>query len=505
MSDSLILAIDQGTTSSRALLVDVRGSVVSTGQFPLTQHYPQPGWVEHDPEEIWRTTLESIRAALWTSGRHIRDVAAIGIANQRESVLLWDRATGEPIGPALCWQDRRTAAICAELAEAGHGGAIRHATGLTIDPYFSATKLTWMFRENPELRALAEAETLVAGTVDSWLIWKLTGGQRHLTDYTNASRTSLFNIRRGRWDDALLETFGVSRSILAYAQPSSSDFGTTSEAILGAAIPIRGVAGDQQAALFGQHCQPGQAKNTYGTGCFLLANTGRAAVSSQHRLLTTMGAGAGPGGPEYLLEGSVFVAGAAMQWLVDELGVASTAEDVEQLAASVPDSGGVSFVPAFTGLGAPDWDPAARGAILGLTRGTTRAHIARAALEAVALSSAELVEAMNADLPQPISELRVDGGGARNDRLMQMQADYAGISVVRPTEVETSALGAAYLAGLGAGIWSSSDEVRSLWCEERRFEPSLSADERLARLGEWRRAVQRTLGWANSTAAGEPS
>ena len=496
MAEPLILAIDQGTTSSRALVVDVHGSILGAGQHPLRQHFPEPGRVEHDATEIWRTTLDAIHDALSEASREIRQITAIGIANQRETIVAWDRATGEPVGPAIVWQDRRTAIRCEELQAEGHEPSIRRATGLTIDPYFSGTKLGWLFEQDAGLRARAEAGEIAAGTIDSWLSWRLTGGQHHVTDYTNASRTLLFNIRRGRWDDALLDLFGVPRAVLPQPQPSSSIFGTTDERVIGAAIPIAGVAGDQQSALFGQACSPGQAKNTYGTGCFLLANIGRTAIESQNRLLTTMGANSGPAGPEYVLEGSVFVAGAAVQWLRDELGIIESSEAIEGLAASVPDAGGVTFVPAFTGLSAPDWDPFARGAILGLTRGTTTAQIARAALEGIALSSAELLGAMNADLPEPISELRVDGGAARNNLLMQMQADFAGVPVVRPQETETTALGAAYLAGLGTGAWSSVDEVRSLWREDRRFEPSISDDERRSRLGQWRRGVERTLRWA---------
>lgn len=495
MSERVILAIDQGTTSSRALVVGSDGRVLGTGQVAFQQLFPQPGWVEHDPSEIWSSTQSAISAALAAAGRDVRDVATIGIANQRETVVLWDRASGAPIGNAIVWQDRRTAGRCAELQVAGHEAAVRRSTGLTIDPYFSATKLGLLLQDS-ELRRRAEAGELAAGTVDSWLLWNLTGGQRHLTDFTNASRTLLFNIRRGRWDDSLLDLFGVPRAILPSVQPSASLFGTSSAEVVGAEIPICGIAGDQQSALFGQACLPGMAKNTYGTGCFLLANIGRSAVESQNRLLTTMGAGTSSSGPEYLLEGSVFVAGAAVQWLRDELGIIASSDDIEALAASVPDSGGVMFVPAFTGLGAPDWDPTGRGAILGLTRGTTKAHIARAALEAIALSSAELVSAMNADLATPITELRVDGGAARNNLLMQMQADFAGLPVVRPAETETTAFGAAYLAGIGAGVFASEDEVRSLWKADRTFEPSITDDDRKTRLADWRRAVERSKDWA---------
>ena len=492
-----VLAIDQGTTSSRALIVDVGGVVLAVGQQPFTQHYPQPGWVEHDPLEIWQSTQDAIGMALAGAGLLPRELACVGITNQRETVVVWDRATGQPLAPAIVWQDRRTAGICDELRAAGHEETVQKLTGLKLDPYFSGTKLAWLLRNDAELRRRAFAGEVCAGTVDSWLIWKLTGGERHVTDYTNASRTLLFNIRRGRWDDELCATLDVPRIMLATPQPSQSLFGTTSAEVLGAALPISGVAGDQQAALFGQGgFSVGAAKNTYGTGCFLLANCGRNAIASTTGMLTSMGAGAGTSGPEYVLEGSVFVAGALVQWLRDELGLVERSEDIEALAASVPDSAGVVVVPAFTGLGAPDWDPHARGAILGLTRGSTKAHIARAALEAIALSSTELIAAMNADLPAPITTLRVDGGAARNNLLMQLQADFAGIPVVRPRNVETTAMGAAFLAGLEAGIWANRDEIAEMADDERIFEPQMSPYDRQQRLHGWRRAVERTLGWA---------
>lgn len=497
MQAPYILAIDQGTTSSRALIVAADGEVAGTGQQPFGQLYPQPGWVEHDPEEIWSTTVESIGIALAQAGLAITEVAAVGLTNQRETVVVWDRATGQPLHNAIVWQDRRTAAICGRLRTAGHEASISKATGLKLDPYFSGTKLTWLFEMDPDLRRRAEAGEVAAGTIDSWLIWKLTGGQRHVTDFTNASRTLLFNINRGRWDENLCELFGVPRGVLPQAQPSRSLFGATDEAVLGARLPIAGVAGDQQSALFGQGgFVPGVAKNTYGTGCFLLANAGRHPVHSAAGLLTSIGAGAGPTGPEYILEGSVFVGGALVQWIRDELGLIKQNDEIEGLASQVADSGGVSIVPAFTGLGAPDWDPHARGAILGLTRGSNAAHIARAALEAIALSSAELIEVMNQDLPEAISELRVDGGAAKNDLLMQLQADFSGVPVLRPRNTETTALGAAYLAGLESGIWASNEEVAALWRPERVFEPRTSSAERHHQLRRWRRSVERTLGWA---------
>ena len=492
-----ILAIDQGTTSSRALIVNSSGKVAGDGQQPFAQHYPQPGWVEHDANEIWQSTQEAIGTALASAGVLPRELSAVGIANQRETLVVWDRATSEPLAPAIVWQDRRTAAICEELREAGHEETVSRLTGLKLDPYFTGTKLTWILRNDPDLRRRAEAGEVAAGTIDSWLVWKLTAGQRHVTDYTNASRTLLFNIRRGRWDDDLLAIFDVPRAMLPVPQPSQSLFGVTSSDVLGATVPIAGIAGDQQAALFGQGgFNPGIAKNTYGTGCFLLANSGRTAVASTNGMLTSMGAGAGMNGPEYVLEGSVFVAGALVQWLRDELKLFSQSHEIEALAASVPDSGGVAIVPAFTGLGAPDWDPHARGAILGLTRGTTSAHIARAALEAIALSSTELLNAMNAGLAQPITELRVDGGAAGNDLLMQMQADFTGIPVLRPRNIETTAMGAAYLAGLGAGVWTSKDEVATLREHDRVFEPGMGEFDRRERLAAWRRAVERSRDWA---------
>lgn len=497
MASRFVLALDQGTTSSRAIIVDQSGSIVGIGQQPFTQRFPQPGWVEHDPEEIWTSMQSAIGIALAGAGVLPRELTAVGIANQRETVVVWDRATGEAVAPAIVWQDRRTAALCAELQQAGHEPVFRKATGLKLDPYFSGTKLSWLLSSNPDLRTRAEAGKLAAGTVDSWLIWKLTDGARHVTDYTNASRTLLFNIVRGRWDENLCDILGVPRAMLPTAQPSRSQFGTTSEDVLGAALPIGGVAGDQEAALFGQAgFVPGIAKNTYGTGCFLLANAGPRAVESSHGMLTSIGANAGTAGPEYVIEGSVFVAGALVQWLRDELGIISRSEEIEPLAASVSDSGGVTIVPAFTGLGSPDWDPYARGAILGLTRGSGKAHIARAALEAIALSSAELITAMNADLAAPIKELRVDGGAANNDLLMQMQADFSGVPVLRPRSTETTALGAAYLAGLGSGVWQDTDEIAGLWQVDRVFEPTMLQAEREQRLREWRRAVERTLNWA---------
>ncbi len=497
MAGPFVLAIDQGTTSSRALIVDRHGQVAGGGQESFPQHFPRPGWVEHHPADIWGSTESAIATALASAGVRPRDLSAVGITNQRETVMAWDRATGEPVGPAIVWQDRRTAEACERLKIAGHEANLQRLTGLTVDPYFSGTKLAWILDSGEGLRARAERGEIAAGTIDTWLIWRLTGSQAHLSDYTNASRTMLFNILKGRWDDTLCDLLRVPRAVLPTLQPSRSAFGETHPDVLGASIPILGVAGDQQSALFGQACiAPGLAKNTYGTGCFLLANAGPEVVHSEARLLCSLGAGSGPSGPEYVLEGSVFVAGAAVQWLRDEMHIVQRAGDIEALAASVPDTGGVMFVPAFTGLGAPYWDPHARGALLGLTRGTTTAHIARATLEAIALSSAELVSVIEAGLSRPLVELRVDGGAAQNDLLMQMQADYAGIPVVRPVETETTALGAAYLAGIGAGIWADEHEIASLWKPERVFEPQMRPGQRQERLALWRRAVERSQGWA---------
>ena len=492
-----ILAIDQGTTTSRALIVDPEGRITGIGRVPFAQHFPQPGWVEHDPEEIWESTRDAIAAALSAAAVEIGEIAALGITNQRETVCVWDRTTSEPLGPAIVWQDRRTAAICDELREAGVEPLFKERTGLRLDPYFSATKLVWIFREDAELFRSARSGGIAAGTIDSWLIWKLTGGREHVTDYTNASRTLLFNTESRQWDRDLLARLEIPAEILPTALPSQSPFGVSDVAVLGAEIPILGVAGDQQAAVFGHALsKKGEAKNTYGTGCFLLVHAGEERVHSSTGMLATLGAGSSATTAEHLLEGSVFVAGAAVQWLRDELEIIDTASQVETLAASVASTAGVAFVPAFTGLGAPDWDPYARGAIMGLTRGTTKAHIARAALESIAFSSAELLTAMSTDLGTPITTLRVDGGASGNDVLMQMQADFSGITVQRPQQTETTALGAAYLAGIASGIWSNVDEVASLNPTVHTFEPGIDDAERTRKLAEWRDAVERTLGWA---------
>ncbi len=499
MPGRYILAIDQGTTSSRAALVDEHGTIVAIGQREFPQYYPQTGWVEHDPEEVWESCADAIADALRSAGAGPSDIAACGIANQRETVVVWERSTGAPLARAIVWQDRRTADLCEELRADGAEPLIRKATGLTLDPYFSATKLAWLLREQPELRRRAEAGEVAAGTIDSWLIWKLTGGRVHATDYSNASRTALFHIGRGRWDEQLCDLFGVPRAMLPRTQPSASAFGFTDPEVFGAQVAITGVAGDQQAALIGQTClHPGQAKNTYGTGAFLLAPAGRRPSLPENGLLLSVGAAATDRAPDYVLEGSVLVAGAAIQWLRDGLGVISSADEVEALAAAVPDTGGVTFVPAFAGLGTPHWDPHARGLIVGITRGTRREHLARAALEAIAFSVADLLDAFAAALPEPIGELRADGGPARNDLLLQLQADLAGIPVIRPAETETTGLGAAFLAGVGHGLYASLEEVAALWRPDRTFEPTMSADEREEHRARWRRAVERARGWAAS-------
>jgi glycerol kinase len=492
MKAGWLLALDQGTTSSRAIVFDAEGNEAATAQKELRQIYPQPGWVEHDPLDIWQDQLAVAQAALRQAGLGAGDIAAIGIANQRETVVLWERASGRPLANAIVWQDRRTAEACARLKAEGAEGLVREKTGLVLDPYFSATKLAWLLDRLPGARARAQRGELAAGTVDSWLAWNLSGGRLHITDPSNASRTSLFNIRSGDWDADLLALFGIPRELLPRVVRSSALCGETAPALFGAPIRLGGMAGDQQAALFGQACHgAGMAKNTYGTGCFLLMHTGGQAVASANGLIATCAAQTGDA-PEYALEGSVFIGGAVVQWLRDGLGLIRRAADIEALAAGVPDAGGVVFVPAFAGLGAPHWNPAARGALLGLTRGTTAAHIARAALEAIAFQSVELVEAMSAECGQPLAELRVDGGAAANGLLMQFQADLLGVPVLRPRILETTALGAAYLAGLAAGVWASRAEIAAHWARERTFEPRLPRAAAAARMAEWRRAVRGT-------------
>jgi glycerol kinase len=485
-----ILALDQGTTSSRSILFDHAGNPVAVAQREFTQHFPQPGWVEHDANEIWATQRATIAEVLARARARIADVAAIGITNQRETTVVWDRATGDPIARAIVWQDRRTAGRCAALRDQGHEPLVRARTGLVLDPYFCGTKIGWLLEHVPGARRRAERGELAFGTIDSWLAWKLSDGRLHVTDASNASRTLLYDLATGDWDDALLALFGVPRAMLPRVVPSSGPIGEV--VVEGRPLPLSGIAGDQQAALFGQACfAPGMAKNTYGTGCFLLMNTGDAPQASAHGLISTVAWQAADGRRQFALEGSVFVAGAVVQWLRDGLGIIAHSSDVEALAESVPDAGGVTFVPAFTGLGAPYWDPDARAAILGLSRGVTGAHIARAAIESIAFQSAELLDAMQRDAGKPLTELRVDGGASANNLLMQFQADLLGVPVVRPRVRETTALGAAYLAGLAVGFWRGPDDVTRNWQVDRRFDPAIARDEADARMNTWRGAVAR--------------
>ncbi len=489
-----VLALDQGTTSSRSILFDHDGRIVATAQREFTQHFPRSGWVEHDAEEIWATQAATIAEVLARARATSEDVAAVGITNQRETTVLWDRATGRPVAPAIVWQDRRTADLCARLKATGHEPEIARRTGLLLDPYFSGTKLAWLLDSDREIRARAERGELAFGTIDSWLAWKLSRGAQHITDASNASRTLLLDIASGDWDDHALELFGIPRAVLPRVVPSMLSRGEAFALVNGRELPLGGIAGDQQAALFGQACfRPGMAKNTYGTGCFMLMNTGREPQPSANRLLTTVAWHTDE--RYYALEGAVFVGGAVVQWLRDGLGIIERSADVEALAASVPDSGGVYLVPAFTGLGSPHWDAYARGTIVGLSRGTTKAHIARAALEAIAFQSAEVLLAMQRDARQPLVELRVDGGATANHLLMQFQADLLGVPVVRASVTETTALGAACLAGLAVGFWGSTDEVAANWKVDRRFEPALPRDAAAARLRQWERAVERSRDW----------
>jgi glycerol kinase len=489
-----VLALDQGTTSSRSILFDHDGIVVATAQREFAQHFPRSGWVEHDAEEIWATQAATIAEVLARARASADDVVAVGITNQRETTVLWDRATGRPVAPAIVWQDRRTADYCARLKEDGHETEIARRTGLLLDPYFSGTKLAWLLGSDPSLRARAERGELAFGTIDSWLAWRLSDGAQHITDASNASRTLLLNIATGEWDDYALELLRIPRAVLPRVVPSMLGRGDAIARLGGCEIPLGGIAGDQQAALFGQACfKPGMAKNTYGTGCFMLMNTGLAPLHSKNRLLTTIGWQLDA--LHYALEGSVFVGGAVVQWLRDGLGLIEKSSDVEALAASVPDTGGVYLVPAFTGLGSPHWDAYARGTMVGLSRGTTRAHVARAALESIAFQSAEVLNAMQKDAAQPLLELRVDGGATANDLMMQFQADLLGVPVVRPRVTETTALGAAYLAGLSVGFWESTDEVAANWKVDRRFEPAMPRDEAASRMRTWSRAVERSRDW----------
>ena len=491
-----LLALDQGTTSSRAIVFDADGRVRGLAQQAFAQHFPASDRVEHDPQDILRTQFDCAREALANAGVAAREVAAIGVANQRETTVLWERASGRALAPAIVWQDRRTAPECAGLRAAGWAESVRARTGLELDPYFSATKLAWLLDHVPDARARAERGELAFGTIDSWLIWHLSGGRLHVTDPGNAARTSLFNLHTLAWDPALLELFRIPSALLPQVVASSGVCGETDPALFGAAIPIAGIGGDQQAAAFGQAClSPGMAKNTYGTGCFLLMNTGHAAVASTNRLLTTLGWSGVEGAPTYALEGSVFMGGAVVQWLRDGLGLVKRASEIEALAASVPDSGGVTLVPAFTGLGAPYWDPHARGTLLGLSRGSGAAHIARAALEAIAMQSVDLVEAMARDGAAPLAELRVDGGAAANDLLMQMQADLLGVPVLRPRQLETTAFGAACLAALGCGLWTRPQEIATHWQLDCRFEPNWAPERRDEARAQWARAVERARAW----------
>jgi glycerol kinase len=490
-----ILALDQGTTSSRAIVFDREGTPRAVAQREFTQMFPQPGWVEHDGREIWATQVGVAAEALAMAGLSPRDIAAIGITNQRETTLLWDRRTGEPVHNAIVWQDRRTAGECDRLKEEGLEPLFRRKTGLVLDAYFSGTKLAWLLKNVPGARNRAEAGELAFGTVDSWLVWNLSGGRLHLTDASNASRTLLFNIQTLAWDDELLTILGIPRSVLPEVVDSSAVYGETAGNLFAAAIPLAGIAGDQQAALFGQACgRAGMAKNTYGTGCFMLMHTGELPVTSGRNVISTVAWRIG-GRAEYALEGSVFIAGAAVQWLRDGLGIIRESGDVEALAASVPDSGGVTFVPAFTGLGAPHWDPYARGTIVGITRGTTAAHIARATLESIAFQSADLLSAMEDDAGVRLAELRVDGGATANNLLMQFQADLLGVPVIRPRCCETTALGAAYLAGMAVGYWRDRDEIARLWQKDRLFEPGMGRDQALELHRRWKRALERSKRW----------
>jgi len=491
---SFVLALDQGTTSSRAIVFDHAGTIRGAAQKEFRQIFPQPGWVEHDPTEIWATQSGVVTEALVSAGIGARDLAALGITNQRETTLLWERASGKPVANAIVWQDRRTAATCDKLRAAGHEPLFRHKTGLVLDAYFSGTKLKWLLDNVAGARERALRGELAFGTVDSWLIWNLTGGAVHVTDASNASRTLLFDIHRGDWDDELLALLDVPRAVLPAVVASSGVCGNAT--IAGARVPIAGIAGDQQAALFGQAClERGMAKNTYGTGCFLLLNTGAGAVPSSHHLVSTI-AWKREDRIDYALEGSVFIAGAVVQWLRDGLKIIRLAAEVERLAASVPDNGGVYLVPAFAGLGAPHWDAYARGAIFGLTRGSTAAHIARAALESIAYQSAEVLRAMQGDAGLALAELRVDGGATANNLLMQFQADLLGVPVVRPKVQETTALGAAYLAGLAVGYWKNTDDIRANWRVDRRFEPQMTRERAAELTAGWDKAVKRSKGWA---------
>ncbi|HEX3935255.1 MAG TPA: glycerol kinase GlpK [Puia sp.] len=497
MPAQYILSLDQGTTSSRAILFDYNGRIRQMAQKEFRQYYPQPGWVEHDPEEIWSSQYGVLAEVLAKANITTRDVAAIGITNQRETVIVWERAGGRPIHPAIVWQDRRTAAYCDQLKTQGLEPMIRDRTGLVIDAYFSASKLKWILDQVPGARSRAEKGELAFGTVDTWLVWKLTGGRLHLTDSTNASRTMLFNIHEGKWDAELLRLFDIPAPILPEVRSSSEVYGPTGSIMApgSVGVPIAGIAGDQQAALFGQLCtQPGMVKNTYGTGCFLLMQTGEKAVRSNNQLITTI-AWTRDGRTEYALEGSIFIAGAVVQWLRDGLHFIRDSKEIESLASEVKSTDGVYLVPAFAGLGAPHWNQYARGSCFGMTRGTTKAHIARAALESIAYQTYDVLRAMEADSGIVLQELRVDGGATANNLLMQFQSDVLGVPVVRPIVTETTALGAAYMAGLGVGYWSSIEDIRQQWAEDRKFQPEMDKTYAQELLRGWQRAVKAAIAW----------
>lgn len=499
MPDNYILAVDQGTTSSRAIVFNSSGQIAGMSQKEFTQIFPRPGWVEHNPEEIWNSQLQVMHEAMRDAGIWAREVAAIGITNQRETALAWDRQTGKPVCNAIVWQDRRTAAACDQLKSEGKESLIREKTGLVVDAYFSATKWKWILDNIPGARELADKEQLAMGTVDSWLIWNLTKGKVHVTDVTNASRTMVFNIHSLSWDDELLELFGIPRSVLPEVRSSSETYGETAEGILPVVLPIAGIAGDQQAATFGQMClSKGSVKNTYGTGCFILCNTGTTPVASKNKLVTTVAWQIG-GETTYALEGSIFISGAVVQWLRDGLGLIKKSADVETLAAGVEDNGGVYFVPAFTGLGAPHWDPYARGMIAGLTRGVQAGHLARAALESIAFQVYDVIQAMEDDAGIAIKELKVDGGAVVNNLLMQIQADILGIPVIRPRTVETTALGAAYLAGLAVGYWPGLDQIADQWAEDRTFRSGIDQENLQQIIRGWKKAVERSKGWESDS------
>ena len=497
MQDQYILALDQGTTSSRAMLFDRQGNVISTAQKEFQQIYPRPGWVEHDPQEIWSTQAGVAAEAVTRAGMNGTSIAAIGITNQRETTIVWDRETGHPIYNAIVWQDRRTADFCDELKAQGVEEKVRAKTGLPIDSYFSATKIRWILDNVEGAREKARQGRLAFGTVDSWLVWNFTKHGLHVTDITNASRTMLFNIHTLQWDDELLQALDIPRSMLPEVRPSSEVYGLTKTTVLASKIPLAGIAGDQHAALFGQMCtRSGMVKNTYGTGCFLMMNTGDKPIESKNNLVTTIAWQIGDQ-INYALEGSIFIAGAVVQWLRDGLGIIKSAAEIEALAASVPHTEGVYLVPAFAGLGAPHWNAHARGSLFGVTRGTTSAHLARAALDSIAYQSLDVLSAMKADSGISIGELRVDGGASTNNLLMQFQADTLGVHVVRPQITETTALGAAYLAGLATGYWKSIDEVQSQWQLDRSFVPAMAADEVDKCCTGWQRAVRAAKAWAD--------